>query len=86
MGFVVPGSNFHHTADSQEVHSVESPFVMRCTTRLDAKPNPRDDQRVTREVHHSSIDRAIWTTEKPDEEFFVSETSLKILQDISRLE
>ena len=29
----------HHIADSQGVHSVESPFVMRCTTRLDLTQN-----------------------------------------------
>ena len=55
-----PGSTFSRIAVRDVVHHAFGP---------DAKPNPRDDQRVTREVHHSSIDRAKWTTEKLDKQF-----------------
>ena len=71
-GFRCIGSNFHHTADSQEVHSVESPFVMWCTTRLDLTQNPilaminGSEAKCTTQA---SIDRAKWTTEKLDKQF-----------------
>ena len=66
MDLVVSGSNFHHCSTFSRIAVRDAVYH---AFGPDAKPNPRDDQRVTREVHHSSIDPANWTTEKPDKQF-----------------